>query len=207
VTKPGKLFIVSGPSGAGKSTLVSAVLESIGAIYKVERAVTYTTKQPRPGEVPGKDYIYVSVNDFEMHLAQGLFLEITQGLGHYYGTPRSIIDNVIKGISQVLIIDREGAKQMLTHVPEAVLIWIEVKSIEILHMRLVNRLTETLEQVEKRIGRAEKEILQEINEKLYHYHIINDDFKVAQSNIEHVFVKHLQNMSHSDTVKLIKPAI
>jgi len=207
VTKPGKLFIVSGPSGAGKSTLVSAVLENIGSIYKVERAVTYTTKQPRPGEVPGKDYIYVSVNGFEMHLAQGHFLEITQGLGHYYGTPKSIMDNLTEGISQVLVIDREGARQMLARVPETVLIWVEVKSIEILRMRLVNRQTETLDQVEKRIGRAQKEIAQEINEKLYHYHIINDDFRVALSNIEHVFVRYLQNMGQSDTVKLVKRSI
>lgn len=198
-----KLFIVSAPSGAGKTTLVQALINKVGHLCAIERAITYTTKQMRQGEVAGVDYIYISQEEFEHKADQGFFLEITKGLGHYYGTPRTIVDKVKAGISQILVIDRLGAATITRQYPQAVLIWIKVRGIEVLRERLMNRASDTQEQIERRLIRAQHEIEEEERSSFYKHHIINDDFERALYFLHSLVIKELE-ISNEDASKGIK---
>src|SRR3990167_6495680 len=101
----GKIFIISAPSGAGKSTLVAATLANLEKEWPIERVVTYTSKNPRNNEVPGQDYHFIKVDEFERRIKQGFFLEWSNAYGTYYGSPRSIVNQVANGYSYIGIID------------------------------------------------------------------------------------------------------
>ncbi len=204
MAKVGKLFIISAPSGAGKTTLVNAVLSKLAGSHRLEKVITYTTKQPRPGEIPGKDYIYVSPLEFEQLMNKGFFLETTNALGHYYGTPGDIRHKMLQGISPILIIDREGARQITGQIKDVVLIWIHIKSLEILRKRLVFRGTETPEQIERRLHRAQSEINEEKTMKMYKHHITNDVLEdaitecasIMSAELEKVIIENDENVAN-----------
>lgn len=189
--RTGNLFVVSAPSGAGKSTLVEAVLGRLRDRYLIERFVTYTSRQVRAGEVEGRDFYYLSEADFVQKIGEGFFLEWTDGLGHYYGTQRLIIDDLERGRSGILVLDRSGAAKVSQHIPEAVLIWIKVSSMEALRERLLRRGTETEEQVEKRLARAAREVAEEQEKKMYQFHITNDFFDQALGELEDIILSKL----------------
>lgn len=186
----GKLFIVSASSGAGKTTLVNTVLQRIQPLYDVNRLVTYTTRAPRPGEVNGVDYHFVTVAVFESRIAQGFFLEWSNAYGAYYGSPYSITGELPQGKSYIAILDRAGAQQALSKFSELVLIWIYTDIVS-LRDRLTQRKTETEEQIEYRIRLAKKEIEEESLKKLYNFHIHNDDFDRAIEELEAVITSQL----------------
>jgi len=100
-----KLFIVSACSGAGKTTLVNAVIENLRKKQvPIERVITYTTKQPRAGEVDGRDYHFVSVEDFQRKIQEGFFIEYSEAYGNYYGSPKSLFEkewNELRSASQI----------------------------------------------------------------------------------------------------------
>lgn len=175
----GKLFIVSAPSGAGKTTLVLKALEHLQGSCSLERVISYTSKQPRPGEQNGQDYYFVEEADFRSKIESGFFLEYSTSYGHYYGTPRYILDNLSQGKSYILVIDRAGAKQISQKTSEIVLIWIDIPDIETLEKRLVGRKTENEIQLKKRLLLAQEELLEEKVENFYDYHICNDIFESA----------------------------
>jgi guanylate kinase len=190
--KRGTLFIVSAPSGAGKTTLVNALINKVGHIYDVCRLVTYTSRAPRAGEVPGRDYYYVDRADFEQKRAEGFFLEWVEALGHYYGTGRqSTEEHLALGRSAIMILDQEGARRVNEQV-NSVLIWITVPSIDVLARRLLGRGTENDAQVEQRLKRAAQEMAQEKNKKTYHYHVQNDDFTQAVDMLQQIVEQELQ---------------
>jgi len=156
----GILFVVSAPSGAGKSTLLNALRQTPDFVY----SVSYTTRLPRPGEVNGEDYHFVSMAEFEQRLAGGEFLEHAQVHGNYYGTLRSaVVEQLHDGVDVLIDIDVQGAEQIRSDgnpvISDAVAdIFIMPPSLEELRRRLNKRGTETPEQIETRLHNAATEM-------------------------------------------------
>lgn len=176
-----RLLIVSAPSGAGKTTLVNKLIERLGSTYGLKRLVTYATRAPRDGEVPGQDYIFISPQEFEGKTQEGFFLEWSGELGTKYGTGRDILDHLAQGPG-VLILDQDGARK-LKKALGATLIWVTVPSIEILEQRLRARGTENEAQIARRMARAAQEIAREAQEKLYDHSVENSDLELAVDNM------------------------
>ncbi len=187
----GKLFIISAPSGAGKTTLIQALIDRYGLNYDLERVVTYTSKKPRPSEQHGTDYYFVSLQEFQAKIEQGFFLEWSGAYEAYYGSPRHLIDQLARGKSFLLIIDRVGAELALKAHPDAIPIWIYTHTINKLRERLVARNTESLEQIERRLERARTEIFEEISIPLYKYHVLNHDFEIALERLFTIIKREL----------------
>ncbi len=192
MARQGKLFIVSAPSGAGKTTLVTMAIKRLSSKCHIRRVITYTTKHPRSGEVPDKDYYFISVSEFKDKIAQKFFIEWSTNYGYYYGSPRYILNDMIHGTSFVLVIDRVGARQVYTQLPNAILIWIYIKDLATLQKRLMNRATESIDQVRYRLKLACEELEEEARKPLYHYHILNDDFERALRELELVVFDSLR---------------
>ena len=182
----GKLFIVSAPSGAGKTCLVNDVIERIRIYYPIDRVITYTTKSPRMGEKEGVDYYFICKEEFERRIDQGFFAEWSTAYGCYYGSPRSLIDEVERGRVCIVIIDRVGAEKIVQNYRGAVLIWLYTKGLEVLRERLLRRNTEKGVHIETRLECGEREIKKEIINPLYNYHILNDDFEYALTKLEKI---------------------
>ena len=184
----GKLFIISAPSGAGKTTLVEYMLKQLKDQHRVFRVLTYTTRVPRETEEHGKDFYYISQAEFEHKVTQDFFIEWSNVYGCYYGTPRTVLDEIARGASGILIADRAGAKQVKAQVSESVPIWIYTSSIEVLQQRLLQRGTNTPEQIAMRLVLARDEIQQEDAHPVYQYHILNDDFYEACSRLYEIIM-------------------
>jgi guanylate kinase len=192
----GKLFIISAPSGAGKSILVMTVIERMRWYYSLNRVITYTTKSARPSERDGRDYYFISEREFKHKIKHGFFMEWSTAYNYYYGSPCAVIDEVERGYSYILVIDRVGAEKVMHQYKKAVLIWLYTKGIEVLRDRLLRRNTEDKWQIYYRLDRARQEISQEVSFPLYHYHVLNDDFEVAIHRLEKIIRHELrQNLS------------
>jgi guanylate kinase len=170
----GVLYVVAAPSGAGKTSLVKALLQEDPA---VRLSVSYTTRAPRPGEVDGKDYHFVKVDEFRQLAARGEFLESAEVYGNYYGTSQAwIAGEIAAGRDILLEIDWQGAAQVKKHFPEAVTLFILPPSIEALRERLSNRGQDNAEVIEKRMAAARDDISHAAE---FEYIIVNDDFDQA----------------------------
>lgn len=175
----GPLIVLSGPSGSGKSTVVRRLLERFGD--RLHLAVSATTRPPRPGEVDGRDYHFLSREAFEAGLRDGQFLEHAELFGNYYGTPRSEVEAYRdKGTGVLLEIDVQGAEQIRRCCPEAVTIFLKAPSMEEYRRRLEQRRTESPEQIEARVRRA---LAEEAAASTYHYIVINDDLDRAVNEV------------------------
>ncbi len=177
----GKLFIISAPSGTGKTTLVNALLENWGTSAKcqLKKVVTYTTRAPRKDEVHGRDYYFVSLEDFKKKQSEGFFLESGLFCGSYYGSPAYVLDSAYrKTDSYCLVIDREGGLK-IKELEGIVLIWIMPPSLQELRVRLQKRSKDSAENIEQRIKKAQEELEHEAREKSYTYWFVNDDFARA----------------------------
>jgi guanylate kinase len=156
----GILFVVSAPSGAGKSTLLNALRQTPDFVY----SVSCTTRAPRPGEVDGEDYHFVSVEEFQRRLAAGEFLEHAQVHDNYYGTLReAVIEQLRLGVDVMLDIDVQGARQVRADANEEIQasvadVFIMPPSMEELRRRLTKRGTETPKQIETRLRNAAAEM-------------------------------------------------
>ena len=183
-----RLFVVSGPSGVGKGTLVSRVRDQRPDLGLT---VSATTRQPRPGEVDGTSYYFLSVEDFEQRVAAGEFLEWANVFGNRYGTLRSEVDrNLDAGKSVILEIDVQGALNVRKLMPEAVLVFIEPPSFEALESRLRGRGTEEEEVVQVRLKTAKGEL--ELAPS-YDERIVNDDLQEATSEFLRMLDSHEMN--------------
>lgn len=181
----GKLFIYSGPSGVGKGTLLKPLLKQ----GKLELSVSVTTRKPRPGEVNGREYYFITEKMFKEYLKKGEILEYTHYGDHYYGTPKTALERKLKqGISVVLEIDIAGFKQVKELMPQSETIFVMPPSVEELKSRLINRNTETEAEIAKRLSAVEKEI--EMS-KFYDYIIVNDDIKKATKELEKIIFKEV----------------
>ncbi len=163
-----KLFVFSGASGVGKSTILSTVMSQR---EDLRFSVSATTRQPRPGEVDGVSYFFVTRERFEEMIHQGAFLEFDEHMGNYYGTPKSQLEGDDGNGAVILDIEPNGAFNVKKSCPEAILIFIAPPSAEELEHRLRSRGDTSEEQISLRLERAEWEIRQ--SEK-YDYVVVNN---------------------------------
>ncbi len=178
----GTLYIVSAPSGAGKTSLVRALCERL---EDVVMAVSHTTRAPRPGEVDGVDYHFVSRERFEHMVRAGEFLEHAEVFGNFYGTSRRAVEaELAAGRDVILEIDWQGARQVREQMPEALSIFILPPSRAALEERLTGRGQDSREVIEGRMARAMAE-MRHYDE--YDYLVINDDFAVALEDLVTIF--------------------
>ena len=180
----GTLYIVSAPSGAGKTSLLKAVRSKLVGI-KV--AVSHTTRDPRPGEVDGEHYHFVSKQEFDKIQNNGEFIEFAEVFGNFYGTSQqSINDLLAAGNSVVLEIDWQGAQQVRKIYPQAVSIFILPPSVKELEYRLHARGQDSEEIIQGRMDQAQREIS---HYGEYQYLIINDDMDEAIRMLSNVFAQ------------------
>ena len=174
----GNLFIVCAPSGAGKTTLVDALLKADSGI---RLSVSYTTRQPRAGEVDGREYHFVSQEKFQEMAAAGAFLESALVHGNYYGTSQPWInDQRAAGADILLEIDWQGAAQVRKMMPDAIGIFVLPPSFEALVGRLNKRAQDPPDVIARRIAGAREEI-SHVSE--FKYVIINDKFDEAVKDL------------------------
>jgi guanylate kinase len=165
----GRLVVVSGPSGSGKSTLVKRLLGRPDLRLTV--SVSATTRAPRAGEVHGRDYLFLSPEEFER--LRGELLESAVVHNHQYGTPAGPVRRAIEqGLCVVLVIDVQGGFQVRQKVPDALLVFIQVPSLEILEARLRDRGTDSPATIERRLATARREL--EMASR-YDVQVVNDD--------------------------------
>ncbi len=169
----GKLIVISGFSGAGKGTVVKGLIKK----YDYSLSVSATTRNPRPGEENGREYYFKSVAEFQNLIDYNGFIEWTQYVENYYGTPRKFVeDELKKGKDVILEIEVKGAMNILSQYPDAILIFITTKDAETLNNRLIGRGSETSEVIAKRMHRANEEAHLMDN---YEFIVINDDLQIC----------------------------
>jgi guanylate kinase len=179
----GSLFIVSAPSGAGKTTLCRKLVSSLP---NLQFSVSYTTRQPRRGEVNDRDYTFISREDFRLMADKGEFIEWAEVHGELYGTSRKRLEELLdSGNDVILDIDTQGAIQIKERYKGGIYIFILPPSLETLKERLKNRMTDSKEEIGKRLGRAIAEI--KTFDK-YDYVIINDILEDALMEFEAVVI-------------------
>lgn len=171
----GVLLALSSPSGAGKTTLSKRLISQNPDVIL---SVSATTRDPRPGEVDGQDYHFMSVDDFKAKAAEGEFFEWAEVFGRYYGTPKTpVMDAVEEGRDVVFDIDWQGARAIAEQAPEdTVRVFILPPSLALLEERLRKRGQDTSEIIKGRMDRAKDEIS---HWHEYDYIIVNDDFARA----------------------------
>ncbi|ADU97365.1 guanylate kinase [Thermovibrio ammonificans] len=170
----GLLIVVSAPSGTGKTTLCHMLLKEIPTL---EFSVSYTTRPPREGEVDGRDYHFVTKEQFERMIEEGDFLEWANVYGNLYGTSKSqVLKALEEGRDILLDIDTQGALQVKKNFPEAVLIFILPPSLEELERRLRKRGTDPEEVIERRLKTAREELKKAL---CYDYLVVNDELEKA----------------------------
>lgn len=173
----GTLFIVSGPSGCGKGTVLAEILKQDNIYY----SVSATTRSPRPGEVNGVNYHFLSKDEFEKLIENDGVLEYANYCGNYYGTPKKPVEDMLaQGKNVILEIEVQGALKVMEKCPEAVSVFILPPSLKELRRRLHKRGTETEDVIEKRIGEAAGEIRKAVN---YDYVMINGELEIAVSDL------------------------
>lgn len=176
----GLLIVVSGPSGTGKGTVCGELLASTELAY----SISATTRSPRAGEVDGKNYYFLTREEFERRIEAGDFLEYANVYGNYYGTPLGEIEKRLSAGEDILLeIDTQGALNVMEKCPDALFIFLLPPSIAELERRIKGRGTETAESLAKRLGSARAEIA--IGKK-YNYVVVNDTVKNAVARIQSI---------------------
>lgn len=182
----GELIIISGTTCAGKDTVVKKLLEKN---KNVKLAVSYTSRDIRPGEKEGVDYYFVTKEQFEEKIKNDEFLEYAQvHYGAYYGTPKKeVIDILETGKDVILVIDVQGAQIIKEKFPETLLIFILAPSMQEIKKRLIARGTETKEQIIDRFKTAYNE-LNEVNK--YNYVVVNDDLNDCVEKVNSIIISN-----------------
>lgn len=177
----GKLIVLTGPSGVGKGTLMQKLLQLHPELYY---SVSATTRSPRPGEINGQNYYFITRSQFEKLVAQGELLEWAEFAGNYYGTPRAaVLEQIQSGKLVILEIELEGARQIRASYPNALSIFILPPSFAELEKRIRGRGQDSQEAIARRLNRAQEEIEAAAE---FDIQIVNDDLETALNQIEAV---------------------
>ena len=177
----GILTVLSGFSGAGKGTAMRRLMEKY---EDYALSISATTRKPREGEVDGREYFFKETEEFEKMIAQDELIEYARYVNHYYGTPRSYVQEQLeKGKDVILEIEIQGALKVKEKFPDTLLIFITPPSAEELRRRLIGRGTETMEVIEERLARAKEEAK---GIDCYDCLIINDDLETCVDELQAV---------------------
>ena len=177
------LFIIAAPSGCGKTSLVVGLLKKSSNICV---SVSHTTRKPRPEEVNGTNYHFISVDEFQEMIKDNKFVEFAEVFENLYGSSRQLIeDNLNNNIDVILEIDWQGARQVKINMPKAISIFVLPPSKEALLERLKNRAQDDELTINKRMSDAENQ-MRHFNE--FDYLIINNDFNEALSDLESIII-------------------
>jgi guanylate kinase len=176
-------IVVSAASGTGKTSMCVRLLQTLS---HVERSISYTTRAPRGDEVHGRDYYFISRQEFARMVAADELLEWAEVFGQHYGTgEESVREQLDVGVDVLLDIDVQGGLQVQQKLPEAVLIFLLPPSMAELRRRLINRATDAPDEIERRLSEASTEMSQC---RLYDYLVLNDDFDKAASDLRAVVI-------------------
>jgi guanylate kinase len=181
LTELGHFYVIAAPSGTGKTSLVRALVNSVNDL---QISISYTTRPPRPGDVHGKDYYFVTQEEFVLMNEKQAFLEHAIIYQHYYGTSRDwVLKKLAAGIDVLLEIDWQGAQQIRRQFSDAVLIFILPPSLDTLRQRLQNRGQDQSAVIAERMAGAQREIshFQEFD-----FLVINDQFEQALADLQHI---------------------
>ncbi len=179
----GLLFVVSAPSGAGKTTLCKELAASVSGLWS---SISYTTRKPRPDEQEGREYRFIDDAMFQDMAQRNEFVEWAPVYGHSYGTPRAPLEEKREcGVDVLLEIDSQGAMQIKRKYPDAVYIYILPPSMDALRARLMQRASDTPEEVQRRLQKAREEVW---SYREYYYIIKNDDLKRAYKELESIIL-------------------
>lgn len=182
MSERGLLFILSGPSGVGKGTVRKALFESEGTELKY--SVSMTTRQMRQGEQEGVDYFFRTREEFEEKIAAGEMLEYAEYVGNYYGTPLDYVNKTLdEGFDVFLEIEVLGAMKVKEKVPEGIFIFLTPPDLAELKSRIVNRGTDEMAVIDKRMSVAREEIEMMSH---YDYAVVNDQVDKAVERIKHI---------------------
>ena len=190
--KRGVLFVFSGPSGVGKGTLKAKLFEEFAD--RIAYSVSATTRGPREGEVDGKDYFFISRQEFERRVKNNEFLEHAEFAGNCYGTPRAYVEKLLdSGMNVVLEIDVQGALQVMKSMPECVSVFILPPSFEELEHRLRGRGTDDEASIARRLSNAASEIRQA---HWFDAWIVNDNLDKAYDELRAVYLASTLHPAH-----------
>lgn len=194
----GKTFIICGPSGVGKGTVAARLLAEDPTLYF---SVSATTRAPRPGEVDGVHYHFLSMEQFEKWIEEDQFLEHAQFVGNYYGTPQLYVDEAMdQGRDVLLDIEIQGADQVKRKRPDVVRIYVAPPSWEELERRLTSRGTEDMEKVQFRLARGKEEFAAA---REFDYFVINDTVDHAVEEIRAIMAA--EHCRPDERVALLDP--
>lgn len=190
----GTLFIIAAASGTGKTSLVK---ELIATTPKLAVSISHTTRAPRPAEVDGQHYHFVTKDDFTQMIQAGKFLEYAEVFDNFYGTSQHAVEAMLATGSDVILeIDWQGALQVKKTLPHAVMIFILPPDRATLRARLSSRAQDSLDVIEKRLAGAVTEMQQYLH---FDYVVINDDFQVALDELRSIIISQRLTLHKQQT--------
>lgn len=191
----GNLYIISAPSGAGKTSLVKELVSNLDDLIV---SVSHTTRQMRDGEIHGKDYFFVDVEQFKTMQGENAFLECAQVFDNFYGTAQQTVEtNLAQGQDVILEIDWQGAQQVRKLIPNALSIFILPPSIEVLQQRLENRGKDDAQIIARRMKDAVTEMS---HYPEFDYLVVNDDFSVALNSLKSIVIANRLKQARQSAV-------
>jgi guanylate kinase len=196
----GKLYIISAPSGAGKTSLVKRLTTELD---KLMVSISHTTRTQREGEIHGRDYFFVVLEEFQRMQANDAFLESARVFDNFYGTARQTVeDHLLNGFDVILEIDWQGAQQMRNIMPDSISVFIFPPSTAILHQRLKNRAQDSEEVIARRMREAVTEIS---HYREFDYLVVNDVFGQALVELKSIIVA--QRLQKNRSMPVLKNLI
>nr|XP_022324441.1 guanylate kinase-like isoform X2 [Crassostrea virginica] len=190
-------IVISGPSGSGKSTLLTRLFKEFPNCFAF--SVSHTTRKPREGEIHGKDYFFVAMEDFEKMISEGSFLEDAQFSGNRYGTSKMAVEMIQKsGKLCVLDVEVNGVKNIKQTDLNAKYIFVKPPSLEDLKKRLEGRGTESMESLQKRLDTAHEALQYAEQPGSYDHVIVNDDVDVAYDQLRKIVIDDIKSLSNGN---------
>lgn len=182
--------VLSGPSGAGKSTLLKKLMEEFSSVFGF--SVSHTTRKPRPGEVNGKDYHYVTRETMQAGIDNGEFIESAVFSGNMYGTSKAAVQDVqAKNLICILDIDMQGVRNIKGTDLNPIYISIQPPSMEVLEKRLRDRKTESEESLQRRLRAAEVDMEYSKEPGMFDVIVVNDDLDVAYQELKEALLEEI----------------